>query len=212
MSGRKPETGGDVHTNQFTNEPGSGSRRRSRSMMRVRTLWIFSGLAVAALLAVGAAQGGSTTGSRAAAAAKPATKTPNEADQVRATERTRLHALVAADVTLARSLMADDAQVVNPLGGTLEPDDYMAALASGDIDYLVFEPTSPIVVRLHGGSAALRFQVSFDLVVFGRHLTHAAWLTELYERQHGRWQLVWEQATAIPNDVGLFLDSISPKA
>src|SRR6185503_9815362 len=66
-------------------------------------------------------------------------------------------------------------------------------------------------VRLHGRSAALRFQASFDLVVFGGHLTHAAWLTELYERQHGRWQLVWEQATAIPNDVGAFLDSISPK-
>lgn len=200
-----------MHTDPSTTEPASRLRRRSSTTMKVRTLWILSGLAVALLLVVGAAQAGGKTGSQAAAAPKPASSASPAADQVRATERTRLHALVTADVTVARSLMADDAQVVNPLGGTLELDDYMAAVTSGDIDYLVFEPTSPIVVRLYGRSAALRFQVSFDLVVFGRHLTHAAWLTELYERQHGRWRLVWEQATAIPNDVGVFLDSISPK-
>ena len=79
------------------------------------------------------------------------------------------------------------------------------------IDYRVFEPSSPIAVRLSGDSAALRFQVSFDLVVGGdTHVTHQGWITELYERRHGRWQIVWEQATAIPNDFGLFVESIKP--
>jgi hypothetical protein len=75
---------------------------------------------------------------------------------------------------------------------------------------VVFEPVSPIAVRLAGDSASLRFEVDFDLVVAGTRLTHQAWITELYERRHGRWQIVWEQATAIPNDFGLFVQSLLP--
>jgi hypothetical protein len=90
-------------------------------------------------------------------------------------------------------------------------EEYMQAIDAGVIDYLVFEPASPIAVRLSGDSASLRFQVSFDLIVGGdTHVKHQGWITELYERRHGRWQIVWEQATAIPNDFGLFVESIKP--
>ena len=41
-------------------------------------------------------------------------------------------------------------------------------------------------------------------------MSRPGWFTALYERRHGRWQIVWEQATAIPNDVGLFIQSIAP--
>ena len=87
----------------------------------------------------------------------------------------------------------------------------MDAARGGVIDYLVFKPASPIRCGSPRDSAALRFQVSFDLVVGGdTHVTHQGWITELYERRHGRWQIVWEQATAIPNDFGLFVGSIKP--
>jgi hypothetical protein len=134
----------------------------------------------------------------------------SEADRLRAIERTRLHALVVADTTTARRLIADDFQAINPGGGVLARDDYLDSIQAGDIDYLVFEPVSPIAVRLSGDSASLRFEVNFDLVVAGTRLTHQAWITELYERRQGHWQLVWEQATAIPNDFGLFVDSLKP--
>jgi hypothetical protein len=131
-----------------------------------------------------------------------------QVELVRATERARLHALVEADVTVARRLSSDDLQVINPAGGVLGLEEYLAAVASGDIDYLVFEPASPMVVRLYGPTAVIRFQANFDLVVFGVRFTHQAWITELYERQRGDWQIVWEHATAIPNDLDLFLESI----
>ena len=41
-------------------------------------------------------------------------------------------------------------------------------------------------------------------------VTHKGWITELWERRDGRWQIVWEQATAIPNNFNLFLQSIEP--
>jgi hypothetical protein len=164
-----------------------------------RTMFVLAGAALALLITAGAvtASHGSGHGS-------------SEADHLRAIERTRLHALVVADTATARSLTADDFQAINPGGGLLARDDYLASVQAGDIDYLVFEPTSPIAVRLSGDSAALRFQVNFDLVVFGTRLTHQAWITELYERRQGHWQIVWEQATAIPNDFELFVDSLKP--
>jgi Domain of unknown function (DUF4440) len=133
----------------------------------------------------------------------------SQADRLRALERIRLHALVVADTATARKLIAPDFQLIDPGGGTSTRDEYMDAVGAGIIDYHVFAPVSPIAVRLSGDSAALRYQVRFDLVVGGDlHVAHQGWITEVWERRHGSWQIVWEQATAIPNDFDLFAQSI----
>jgi hypothetical protein len=148
----------------------------------------------------------------AAAAAMAASHgNSSQADRLRATETTRLQALVDADTATARTLMAPDFELINPAGSVSGREDFMDAIEAGVIDFLVLEPTSPIAVRLSGDSAALRYQVSFDLIVGGdTHVTHQGWITALYERRHGRWQIVWEQATAIPNNFDLFVQSIEP--
>jgi Domain of unknown function (DUF4440) len=136
---------------------------------------------------------------------------PRAADQLRSLERARLHALVAGDTATASRFIAPDFQLINPAGATSAKDDYLEGVAAGFPDYLVFEPSGPIAVRLAGNSASLRFPVSFDLLLGGElRLTHQAWVTELWERRWGRWQIVWEQATAIPNNFDLFVGSISP--
>jgi Domain of unknown function (DUF4440) len=185
---------------------GSRCRRRIRKMGALCT----SASAVVLLVLVGVAQGRGTPTPPTVAAPSSSAEDSRQAELVRATERARLHALVEADVTVARRLSSDDLQVINPAGGVLGLEEYLAAVASGDIDYLAFEPASPIVVRLYGPTAVIRFQANFDLVVFGLRFTHQAWITELYERQRGDWQIVWEHATAIPNDLDLFLESIKP--
>lgn len=186
---------------------GSSYRHRIRKIGALCT----SASAVVLLALVGAAQGGGTpTAPTGAAAPSSSAEDSHQAELVRSTERARLQALVEADVTVARRLSSDELQVINPAGGVLGLDEYLAAVASGDIDYLVFEPASPIVVRLYGPTAVIRFQANFDLVVFGLRLTHKAWITELYELQRGDWQIVWEHATAIPNNLELFLESIKP--
>jgi hypothetical protein len=164
-----------------------------------RTMVVLAGAALALLITAGAVT-----------ASYESSKGSSQADRLRAIERTRLHALVVADTATARKLMAADFQGINSGGGELTREDYLASVRAGDIDYLVFEPVTPITVRLAGDSASMRFEVNFDLVVGGTRLTHQAWITELYERRHGRWQIVWEQATAIPNDFGLFVQSLLP--
>jgi hypothetical protein len=133
-------------------------------------------------------------------------------DDLAAIEQARLKALVDADTTAAGKFIADDFVLVNPAGATLNRADYLDAVKAGFIDYLVFEPVSPITVDRFGHAAVLRFQVSFDLHVAGLRLTHGGWITELYQRRNGRWQIVSEQATPIPNNFDLFLESLKPPA
>ncbi|HEX3831754.1 MAG TPA: nuclear transport factor 2 family protein [Solirubrobacteraceae bacterium] len=165
--------------------------------------------AIAASVAIPALTGAQASPARPAHAAHPRPGA-SQADQLRALERTRLHALVDADTATAGKLMADDFQAVPPSGAPLARKDYLGAVAAGVIDYLVFAPVSRIAVRRSGDSAGLRYKVSFDLVAGGTRVTHKGWITELWERRDGRWQIVWEQATAIPNNFDLFLRSIEP--
>ena len=157
--------------------------------------------AVAAALVV-------ATGVVTASSASPARSA--QADHVRAIETARLQALVVADTATARKLTAPDFQLINPAGAPLSRDEFLGGVDAGVIDFIALEPSSPIAVRLSGDSATLRYRTAFDLVVGGTHLTHQAWTTALYERRGGRWQIVWGQTTAVPNDPGLFLDSLKP--
>jgi hypothetical protein len=120
-----------------------------------------------------------------------------EADLVRTTERERLRALVEADVARARQLHADDFQLINPLGGSLSKEQYLSGIASGEIDYLEWEPDS-IAVRLYETVAVIRYASQLEIRVQGRHIPRQRyWHTDLYQRHGGQWQVVWSQATAI---------------
>jgi len=44
-----------------------------------------------------------------------------------------------------------------------------------------------------------------------RHTGDLGWTTDLFERRHGRWQLVWSQSTATPNDLALFVQALKAK-
>ena len=145
-----------------------------------------------------------------ATASSTTSASSSQADRLRAIERTRLQALVDGDTATARKLTAPDFQVINPAGAPLSRADFLDPVGAGVLDFLSLEPKSRIAVRVSGDSATLRYKTGFDLVVGGTHLTHDAWTTDLFERRHGRWQIVWGQTTAIPNRPDLFIESIKP--
>ena len=120
-----------------------------------------------------------------------------EADLIRATERERLRALVEANMEVARQLHADDFQLINPLGQSLSKEQYLGGIASGDLDYLVWEPES-IEVRLYDQAAVIRYQSQLEIVVQGQKVPRQRyWHTDSYEKRNGHWQVVWSQATGI---------------
>ena len=121
----------------------------------------------------------------------------DRADQLRAIERARLRSLVDADMATARRLHADDFELINPVGGTLSKEQYLRDIASGELDYLEWEPVE-IRVKLYGDSAVIRYQAHLRVSVkgsAGRPVTF--WHTDLYEKRNGQWQIVWAHATQI---------------
>lgn len=121
-----------------------------------------------------------------------------EAEYLRQLERERLRALVAVDLEAADQLHADDFQLINPFGGVLSKAEYLGGIASGHLNYRVWEPISEIDVRMYERVAFIRYRARLHMSVAGApgELLEF-WHTDLYEQHGDRWQVVWSQATAI---------------
>jgi hypothetical protein len=63
-------------------------------------------------------------------------------------------------------------------------------------------------VRVHGDSAVARVKLKFKVVAQGQTVQHEGWTTGQFERRDGRWQVVWSQTTAVPNNLDLFIQSL----
>lgn len=121
----------------------------------------------------------------------------NDDEAIRAVERERLRSLVEADLATAEQLHAGDFQLINPFGGSLTKEQYLGAIRSGVLDYLVWDPGT-IDVRANGNNAVIRYQSRLEVVFQGQKIPlRSYWHTDYYERREGRWQVVWSQATEI---------------
>jgi ketosteroid isomerase-like protein len=114
------------------------------------------------------------------------------ADDVRAAERQRLHALLTKDLDAALALHADDFELVNPLGETASKEAYIDSGAA--FEYTAWRPISPMRVRVSGDLAVLRYKSEIEI-----HGSRGQfWHTDVYEKRGGKWQIVWSQTTALP--------------
>ena len=118
--------------------------------------------------------------------------------ELRDLEQRRLRALVAADLETARLLHADDYELVTPGGATLSKDEYLDAIGAGEMHYLVFEPDSPIRVRMNPAVGVVRYVARIEMEVDGDRYSGRYWHTDVWEAREGRWQAVWSHATRIP--------------
>src|SRR5215213_6469337 len=92
----------------------------------------------------------------AEASAAPRSSSPAVA--IRAAERDRLKALVTGDLVAAGRLHTDDFELTTPTGDTLTKSQYLAAMQSGRLDYVVWDVISPIKVRVRGDKAVIRYR------------------------------------------------------
>jgi len=119
------------------------------------------------------------------------------ADLLRETERMRLRALVVGDMELVRPLHAEDYELIPPGGGTISKEEYLGGVASGALNYVVFEPASEIRVRTYERAAVLRYQARIEVHAGDAVDSDLFWHTDIYENRNGKWQVVWSQATRI---------------
>ena len=121
-----------------------------------------------------------------------------DAARLEALERKRLQSLVEGDLETARRLHGDDYQLITPGGRSLSKAEYLEMVTSGDFTYEVFEPASPVAVRIHDGVAIARYHASIVVRdADGDRDTGLFWHTDVWERRDAGWQAVWSQATRI---------------
>ncbi len=120
-----------------------------------------------------------------------------EAAVVRDIERQRLRSLVNADVETASRLHADDFHLITPTGAPLSKEQYLGAIASGDLNYVLWDP-GPMNVRVGDQLAALRYEAQLEVIGWGRKWpSRTMWHTDVYERRDGQWQVVFSHATEV---------------
>ena len=96
----------------------------------------------------------------------------------------------------ARELHADNFQLINPFGGCLSKEEYLGAIETGALKYLIWEPEG-IEVRTYGNAAAVRYRARLENVFRGQKRSlRRYWHTDLYEKRDDR-QVVWSQAMEI---------------
>ena len=104
---------------------------------------------------------------------------------------------MAGDTTVAGPLHAGDFQLINPFGQALSRKEYLGGVASGALDYQVWEPDQ-MAIHLDDITAVIRYQARLSIVVQGDTVPEARyWHTDMYQKNGKRWQVVWSQATAI---------------
>ncbi|SJN12811.1 hypothetical protein FM113_15890 [Leucobacter sp. 7(1)] len=126
------------------------------------------------------------------------TNTATTAEElIRSTERARLRALVDGNTQRALEYHSDDFELITPIGARLTREQYLGAVAAGQINYLSWEP-GPIAVRCEANTATIRYQATLEVEFGGHRVARTSyWHTDSYELHAGRWQAVWSQATEI---------------
>ena len=121
-------------------------------------------------------------------------------DDLAALERRRLRALVDADMNVAAELHADEFQLVTPAGTVYSRDDYLQGVASGEINYLVWD-ADEIKAFVRRDAGCLRYRSTIHMRFRGHDAPPGRyWHTDYYENRDGRWQVVWSQATEAARD------------
>ncbi len=125
--------------------------------------------------------------------------TPAEADHLRGIESARLTALVNADRDVAEQLHAVDYQLITPRGIALSKTEYLHAVATRELHYSVFEPTTSMDVWGDEQIALIRYRARIG---FQESPTTSieCWHTDCYRSNDGNWQAVWSQATELATD------------
>jgi hypothetical protein len=101
-------------------------------------------------------------------------------------------------MTVAQRLHSDDYQLITPNGSTHTKTSYLSDVASGQLEYLVFEPISPIAALEAAGLIVLRYVARIRLKVnVDDEVEFNTWHTDAYQLREGAWQVVWSQATTI---------------
>ena len=141
------------------------------------------GTAVVLIATVSLSCSGEEATQVAATSAKPAEEI------IRETELARIEALTLNDMEKARPLHANDFRLEAPNGDTFTKEAYLDAVGSGRLDYVLWEPLSPIEVTIRGDEADVRYRSRIGFAGTGGGTTEQTH-NDTYALREGKWLIV----------------------
>ena len=122
----------------------------------------------------------------------------DEAEAIGAAVRDLNRARTEADLKAVGRFLADDYQLITPLGEIVTKEMYLGAIAGCALKYLALDFDSAIDIRVYAGVALVRYRSQIEVEVQGQKYPRAPyWFTDAYEKRDGQWQIVWSQGTGI---------------
>jgi len=120
----------------------------------------------------------------------------DESDRLRELETQRLVAVVTGNAEVLDQLHATDFVLCTPNGDTWSRRHYLDGLVDGTINYLRFQPVTPIEVISDLHLAVLRYRSEIEISVGGGTPGHlACWHLDVYQHEGDAWRCRWSQAT-----------------
>lgn len=114
-----------------------------------------------------------------------------------ARELLRLAALIEVDMPVAWRLHAPSYQLISPSGRSWDRGEYLGAIQSGDLRYLVFKPVSPMLTWGDDRFAVVQYRAAIRLAGDAGAEVRHCWHTDGYEQSPSGWTAMWSQATLI---------------
>jgi ketosteroid isomerase-like protein len=136
-------------------------------------------------------------GTGAALAASTSSGTTEAAKEVMAAEEARTAALDRSDVAALERIMADDITYVHASGEVDTKSSYLAAIRSGQLHYISWQPKN-LHVRVLGDTAVINGEYAVrvkDSRMQPAPFNISILILSVYARRDGRWQQIAWQST-----------------
>jgi Domain of unknown function (DUF4440) len=118
--------------------------------------------------------------------------------QVLAVDDRRFTAMIRADTTALRSMLAPDLAYTHTSGERQNRDEFLHTLASGDLRYESIVPVERIVRRLSAEAAVVIGRSTMRVEAAGQVRAFTIRYVAVYQRTTEGWQLVVWQSTRLP--------------
>jgi len=127
---------------------------------------------------------------------KARNETSTAEQEVRQVHRSRLQALVSADLNRLDKILADDLIYISPIGKVQTKAEIVSDLKSGALRVSSIEQGEP-GVRVYGDAAVVVYLTTSKFSDNGKEYNNEIRATSVYVRRDGRWQLVSQQLTRV---------------
>jgi ketosteroid isomerase-like protein len=121
------------------------------------------------------------------------------AASVLAAEDRRFTAMLHADTTALRALLADSLAYTHTTGTKQDKSAFLRSLGSGELRYTTIEPTERAVRVMGGDGAVVVGRSNMKVEAGGQLRAFTIRYLAVYRREGNRWQLLAWQSTLLPS-------------